>query len=104
MNFVLAQEQLGNAVVRIPRRVISLYRIPEVIFDINRVPPRRLPGQYGPATILEMGGKDAIIVDATLTSTPPLKVWLRLHSAFRDKSAPARGHCRRRIYDIFLES
>ena len=89
-----AGASFGNAVVAHPKtRYIAFTGSREVGLDINKSAATQAPGQiWIKRTVLEMGGKDAIIVDADATSTPQSKAWHRPRSAFRARSArPARA-------------
>ena len=79
----------GNALVAHPKtRYIAFTGSREVGLDINQRAAEAAPGQmWIKRTILEMGGKDAIIVDPMPTLIPPSKASLPPPSAFRARSA-----------------
>jgi 1-pyrroline-5-carboxylate dehydrogenase len=97
----------GNAVVAHPKtRYIAFTGSREVGLDINRRAAEHAPGQlWIKRTILEMGGKDAIIVDADADIDSAVEGVAAAAFGFQGQkcSACSRAIIDQRIYDQFLE-
>jgi 1-pyrroline-5-carboxylate dehydrogenase len=97
----------GDAVVAHPKtRFIAFTGSREVGLRINRVAADQAPGQvWIKRTILEMGGKDAIIVDADADVDSAVEGMTAAAFGFQGQkcSACSRGIIDERIYDAFLE-
>ncbi|MGA9813040.1 MAG: L-glutamate gamma-semialdehyde dehydrogenase [Terriglobales bacterium] len=97
----------GNAVVAHPKtRYIAFTGSREVGLDINKSAAAQAPGQiWIKRTILEMGGKDAIIVDADADVDSAVEGVAQAAFGFQGQkcSACSRAIVDERIYDIFLE-
>jgi 1-pyrroline-5-carboxylate dehydrogenase len=97
----------GNAVVAHPKtRYIAFTGSREVGLDINKRAAERAPGQiWIKRTILEMGGKDAIIVDADANIDSAVEGVAAAAFGFQGQkcSACSRAIVDERIYDGFLE-
>jgi 1-pyrroline-5-carboxylate dehydrogenase len=97
----------GNAVVAHPKtRFIAFTGSREVGLDINKRAAEQAPGQiWIKRTILEMGGKDAIIVDvdANLDSAVEGVAAAAFGFSGQKCSACSRAIIDERIYDKFLE-
>jgi 1-pyrroline-5-carboxylate dehydrogenase len=97
----------GNAVVAHPKtRYIAFTGSREVGLDINQRAATRQPGQiWIKRTILEMGGKDAIIVDADANIEAAVEGVAQASYGFQGQkcSACSRLILDERIYDSFLE-
>ena len=97
----------GNAVVAHPKtRYIAFTGSREVGLDINRQAAEQRPGQlWIKRTILEMGGKDAIIVDADANLDAAVEGVAASAFGFQGQkcSACSRAIIDERIYDKFLE-
>src|SRR5581483_9414115 len=97
----------GNAVVAHPKtRYIAFTGSREVGLDINRQAAEQRPGQlWIKRTILEMGGKDAIIVDADANLDAAVEGVATSAFGFQGQkcSACSRAIIDERIYDKFLE-
>jgi 1-pyrroline-5-carboxylate dehydrogenase len=102
-----AGASFGNAVVAHPQtRYIAFTGSREVGLDINRSAAEVAPGQiWIKRTILEMGGKDAIIVDADANFDSAVEgVALSAFGFSGQKcSACSRAIIDERIYDKFVE-
>jgi 1-pyrroline-5-carboxylate dehydrogenase len=96
----------GNAVVAHPKtRYIAFTGSREVGLDINKSAATQAPGQiWIKRTILEMGGKDAIIVDADTDVDTAVEGVAQAAFGFQGQkcSACSRAIVDERIYDIFL--
>ena len=96
----------GNAVVAHPKtRYIAFTGSREVGLDINRSAATQAPGQlWIKRTILEMGGKDAIIVDADADVDSAVEGVAQAAFGFQGQkcSACSRAIVDERIYEIFL--
>jgi 1-pyrroline-5-carboxylate dehydrogenase len=97
----------GNAVVAHPKtRYIAFTGSREVGLDINRRAAEQADGQiWIKRTILEMGGKDAIIVDADADLDSAVEGVAASAFGFQGQkcSACSRAIVDGRIYDVFLE-
>ncbi len=97
----------GNAVVGHPKtRYISFTGSREVGLDINKSAATQAPGQiWIKRTVLEMGGKDAIIVDADADVDSAVEGVAQAAFGFQGQkcSACSRAIIDERIYDKFLE-
>ena len=97
----------GNAVVAHPKtRFIAFTGSREVGLDINKRAAEQAPGQiWIKRTILEMGGKDAIIVDADANLDSAVDGVAAAAFGFSGQkcSACSRAIIDERIYDKFLE-
>jgi 1-pyrroline-5-carboxylate dehydrogenase len=102
-----AGASFGNAVVAHPKtRYIAFTGSREVGLDINKSAAERRPGQlWIKRTILEMGGKDAIIVDADADIEAAVEGVAVSAFGFQGQkcSACSRAIIDERIYDKFLE-
>ena len=102
-----AGASFGNAVVAHPKtRYIAFTGSREVGLDINKSAATQAPGQiWIKRTILEMGGKDAIIVDADADVDTAVEGVAQAAFGFQGQkcSACSRAIVDERIYDIFLE-
>jgi 1-pyrroline-5-carboxylate dehydrogenase len=97
----------GNAIVAHPKtRYIAFTGSREVGLDINKSAANQAPGQiWIKRTILEMGGKDAIIVDADADIDSAVEGVAAAAFGFQGQkcSACSRAIIDERIYDKFLE-
>jgi len=97
----------GNAVVAHPKtRYIAFTGSREVGLDIHKRAADKVPGQlWIKRTILEMGGKDAIIVDADGDFDAAVEGVAQAAFGFQGQkcSACSRAIVDERIYDKFLE-
>src|SRR5229473_2248430 len=97
----------GNLVVAHPKtRYIAFTGSREVGLDINKSAAAHAPGQiWIKRTILEMGGKDAIVVDADADVDAAVEGVAQAAFGFQGQkcSACSRAIVDERIYDIFLE-
>ncbi len=102
-----AGASFGNAVVAHPKtRYIAFTGSREVGLDINKSAATQGTGQiWIKRTILEMGGKDAIIVDADADVDTAVEGVAQAAFGFQGQkcSACSRAIVDERIYDIFLE-
>ena len=102
-----AGASFGNAVVAHPKtRYIAFTGSREVGLDINKSAAAQAPGQiWIKRTILEMGGKDAIIVDADADIDSAVEGVAQAAFGFQGQkcSACSRAIVDERIYDKFLE-
>src|SRR5947209_1649035 len=102
-----AGASFGNAVVAHPKtRFIAFTGSREVGLDINKSAADQAPGQiWIKRTILEMGGKDAIIVDADADIDSAVEGVAVSAFGFQGQkcSACSRAIIDERIYDKFLE-
>ena len=102
-----AGASFGNAVVAHPKtRYIAFTGSREVGLDINKSAATHAPGQiWIKRTILEMGGKDAIIVDADADVDSAVEGVAQAAFGFQGQkcSACSRAIVDERIYEIFLE-
>ncbi len=102
-----AGASFGNAVVAHPKtRYIAFTGSREVGLDINKSAAAHAPGQiWIKRTILEMGGKDAIIVDADADVDSAVEGVAQAAFGFQGQkcSACSRAIVDERIYNIFLE-
>src|ERR1700736_5590524 len=102
-----AGASFGDAVVAHPNtRYIAFTGSREVGLRINKVAADRVPGQiWIKRTILEMGGKDAIIVDADADIDSVVNDVAQAAFGFQGQkcSACSRAIIDERIYDKFLE-
>jgi 1-pyrroline-5-carboxylate dehydrogenase len=102
-----AGASFGDAVVAHPKtRYIAFTGSREVGLRINRVAAEQAPGQlWIKRTILEMGGKDAIIVDADADLESAVEGVAVSAFGFQGQkcSACSRAIIDERIYDKFLE-
>ena len=102
-----AGASFGNAVVAHPQtRFIAFTGSREVGLDINKRAAEQAPGQiWIKRTILEMGGKDAIIVDADADLDAAVEGVAASAFGFSGQkcSACSRAIIDERIYDKFLE-
>ncbi len=98
----------GNAVVAHPKtRYIAFTGSREVGLDINKRAADVVPGQlWIKRTVLEMGGKDAIIVDADGDFNAAVEGVAQAAFGFQGQkcSACSRAIIDERIYDKFLEA
>jgi 1-pyrroline-5-carboxylate dehydrogenase len=97
----------GDAIVAHPKtRYIAFTGSREVGLHINKVAADRAPGQiWIKRTILEMGGKDAIVVDADADLDSAVEGVAAAAFGFQGQkcSACSRAIIDERIYDKFLE-
>src|SRR6476660_8065889 len=97
----------GDAVVAHPRtRFLAFTGSREVGLRINRVAADRAPGQvWIKRTVLEMGGKDAIVVDADADIDSAVEGVAQAAFGFQGQkcSACSRAIIDERIYDKFVE-
>jgi 1-pyrroline-5-carboxylate dehydrogenase len=97
----------GNAIVAHPKtRFIAFTGSREVGLDINRSAAIQAPGQiWIKRTILEMGGKDAMIIDADADIDSAVEGTAQAAFGFQGQkcSACSRAIVDERIYDTFLE-
>src|SRR3989442_506013 len=97
----------GDAIVAHPKtRYIAFTGSREVGLHINKVAADRVPGQiWIKRTILEMGGKDAIVVDADADLDSVVEGVATAAFGFQGQkcSACSRAIIDERIYDKFLE-
>src|ERR1700758_2244794 len=97
----------GDAIVAHPKtRFIAFTGSREVGLNINKVAATQAPGQiWIKRTILEMGGKDAIIVDADADIDTAVEGVAQSAFGFQGQkcSACSRAIVDERIYDKFLE-
>jgi 1-pyrroline-5-carboxylate dehydrogenase len=102
-----AGASFGDAVVAHPKtRYIAFTGSREVGLRINKVAADRAPGQiWIKRTILEMGGKDAIVVDADADLDAAVEGVASAAFGFQGQkcSACSRAIVDARIYDKFLE-
>jgi 1-pyrroline-5-carboxylate dehydrogenase len=102
-----AGASFGDAVVAHPKtRYIAFTGSREVGLHINKVAATQAPGQiWIKRTILEMGGKDAIIVDADANIDAAVEGVAASAFGFQGQkcSACSRAIIDERIYDKFLE-
>jgi 1-pyrroline-5-carboxylate dehydrogenase len=102
-----AGASFGNAVVAHPKtRFIAFTGSREVGLDINKSAATQAPGQvWIKRTILEMGGKDAIVVDADADIDSAVEGVAASAFGFQGQkcSACSRVIIDERIYDKFLE-
>src|SRR5580765_5520888 len=102
-----AGASFGDAVVAHPKtRYIAFTGSREVGLHINKVAATQAPGQiWIKRTILEMGGKDAIIVDADADIASAVEGVAQAAFGFQGQkcSACSRAIVDERIYDKFLE-
>jgi 1-pyrroline-5-carboxylate dehydrogenase len=102
-----AGASFGNSVVAHPKtRYIAFTGSREVGLDINKSAATQASGQvWIKRTILEMGGKDAIIVDADADVDAAVEGVAQAAFGFQGQkcSACSRAIVDARIYDIFLE-
>ena len=102
-----AGASFGNAVVAHPKtRYVAFTGSREVGLDINKSAAEHRPGQlWIKRTILEMGGKDAIIVDADADLEAAVEGVAVSAFGFQGQkcSACSRAIIDERIYDKFLE-
>ena len=102
-----AGASFGNAVVAHPKtRYIAFTGSREVGLNINQSAATQAPGQiWIKRTILEMGGKDAIIVDADADVDSAVEGVAQAAFGFQGQkcSACSRAIVDERIYDKFLE-
>ncbi|MGH9540177.1 MAG: L-glutamate gamma-semialdehyde dehydrogenase [Terriglobales bacterium] len=102
-----AGASFGNAVVAHPKtRYIAFTGSREVGLDINKSAATQAPGQmWIKRTILEMGGKDAIVVDADADVDSAVEGVAQAAFGFQGQkcSACSRAIVDERVYDIFLE-
>jgi 1-pyrroline-5-carboxylate dehydrogenase len=102
-----AGASFGDAVVAHPKtRYIAFTGSREVGLHINKVAATQAPGQvWIKRTILEMGGKDAIIVDADADIDSAVEGVAQAAFGFQGQkcSACSRAIVDERVYDKFLE-
>src|SRR5437763_2931890 len=102
-----AGASFGDAVVAHPKtRFIAFTGSREVGLNINKVAATQAPGQlWIKRTILEMGGKDAIIVDADADVDSAVEGVAQAAFGFQGQkcSACSRAIVDERIYDKFLQ-
>src|SRR5438270_2130166 len=102
-----AGASFGNAVVAHPKtRYVAFTGSREVGLDINKSAAEHRPGQlWIKRTILEMGGKDAIIVDADADLEAAVEGVAVSAFGFQGQkcSACSRAIVDERVYDKFLE-
>ena len=102
-----AGASFGNSVVAHPKtRYIAFTGSREVGLDINKSAATQAPGQlWIKRTILEMGGKDAIVVDADADFDAAIEGVAQAAFGFQGQkcSACSRAVVDERIYDKFLE-
>lgn len=98
----------GNALVGHPKtRYIAFTGSREVGLDINKRAAEVVPGQvWIKRTVLEMGGKDAIVVDADADFNAAVEGVAQAAFGFQGQkcSACSRAIVDERIYDKFLEA
>ncbi len=103
-----AGASFGNAVVTHPKtRYIAFTGSREVGLDIHKRAAEHVPGQmWIKRTILEMGGKDAIIVDADADFDAAVEGVAQSAFGFQGQkcSACSRAIIDERIYDKFLDA
>ncbi len=97
----------GNAIVEHPKtRYIAFTGSKEVGLDINQRAAQHRPGQlWIKRTVLEMGGKDAIVVDADANLDAAVEGVAQAAFGFSGQkcSACSRAIVDARIYDVFLQ-
>jgi 1-pyrroline-5-carboxylate dehydrogenase len=97
----------GNAIVAHPKtRYIAFTGSREVGLDINKRAAEHMPGQvWIKRTILEMGGKDAIVVDADADLESAVEGVTQAAFGFQGQkcSACSRAIVDEKIYDQFLQ-
>ena len=97
----------GNAIVEHPKtRFIAFTGSKEVGLDINARAAQARPGQiWIKRTILEMGGKDSIVVDADADVDAAVEGVVQAAFGFQGQkcSACSRAIVDARIYDVFVE-
>src|SRR4029077_15672421 len=97
----------GDAIVTHPKtRYVAFTGSREVGLHINKTAATQAPGQiWIKRTILEMGGKDAIIVDADRAIAAAVEGAAQAAFGFQGQkcSACSRAIVDERIYDKFLE-
>jgi 1-pyrroline-5-carboxylate dehydrogenase len=97
----------GNAIVAHPKtRYIAFTGSREVGLDINKRAAEHMPGQvWIKRTILEMGGKDAIVVDADADLESAVEGVAQAAFGFQGQkcSACSRAIVDEKIYDQFLQ-
>ena len=97
----------GNAIVAHPKtRYIAFTGSREVGLDINKSAATQAPGQvWIKRTILEMGGKDAIVVDADADLDSAVEGVAQAAFGFQGQkcSACSRAIVDERVYDVFLD-
>jgi 1-pyrroline-5-carboxylate dehydrogenase len=97
----------GNAIVEHPKtRYIAFTGSKEVGLDINQRAAQHRPGQiWIKRTVLEMGGKDAIVVDADANLDAAVEGVAQAAFGFSGQkcSACSRAIVDSRIYDVFLQ-
>src|SRR5271169_3322669 len=102
-----AGASFGDAVVAHPKtRYIAFTGSREVGLHINKVAATQAPGQiWIKRTILEMGGKDAIVVDADADIDSAVEGVAQAAFGFQGQkcSACSRAIVDERVYDKFLE-
>src|SRR5580698_5546998 len=102
-----AGASFGDAIVAHPKtRYIAFTGSREVGLHINKVAATQAPGQiWIKRTILEMGGKDAIIVDADANIDSAVEGVAQAAFGFQGQkcSACSRAIVDERVYDKFLE-
>lgn len=102
-----AGASFGNAVVAHPKtRFVAFTGSREVGLDINKSAATQAPGQtWIKRAVLEMGGKDAIIVDAEADLDSAVEGVAQAAFGFQGQkcSACSRAIVDERIYDKFLE-
>jgi len=102
-----AGASFGDAVVAHPKtRYIAFTGSREVGLHINKVAATQAPGQiWIKRTILEMGGKDAIIVDADADIASAVEGVAQAAFGFQGQkcSACSRAIVDERVYDKFIE-
>jgi 1-pyrroline-5-carboxylate dehydrogenase len=102
-----AGASFGNAVVAHPKtRYIAFTGSREVGLDIHKRAADKVPGQlWIKRTVLEMGGKDAIIVDADAEFDAAVEGVAQAAFGFQGQkcSACSRAIVDERIYDKFLD-
>src|SRR5437764_1278202 len=102
-----AGASFGDAVVAHPKtRYIAFTGSREVGLNINKVAANQAPGQlWIKRTILEMGGKDAIIVDADADIDAAVEGVAQAAFGFQGQkcSACSRAIVDERVYDKFLQ-
>jgi len=102
-----AGASFGNSVVAHPKtRYIAFTGSREVGLDINKSAATQAPGQvWIKRTILEMGGKDGIVVDADADIDSAVEGVAQAAFGFQGQkcSACSRAIVDERIYDTFLE-
>jgi 1-pyrroline-5-carboxylate dehydrogenase len=97
----------GNSIVAHPKtRYVAFTGSREVGLDINKSAATQAPGQlWIKRTILEMGGKDAIIIDADADLDVAIEGVAQAAFGFQGQkcSACSRAIVDERVYDKFLE-